>query len=78
MSFDVPTLTNVPIGTKREKMPRKTNYVPYERPVRIFWKIVAGPCNLHPINLYDLVFDDYDLKIRKIDLKTEQFIRYVK
>lgn len=77
MSFDVPTLTNIPIGTKREKMPRKLNYEPYERPVKIFWKIVAGPTNLHEINLYDIILDDYDLKIRKMDVKTEKFIKFV-
>lgn len=35
------------------------------KPKRINWKIVAGE-ELSKIQMYDLVFDDYDLKIRQI------------
>jgi len=32
-------------------------------PKQIFWKKVAGP-ELDPIQMYDIVYDEYDLKIR--------------
>jgi len=36
-----------------------------DKPKRINWVVIAGP-GLSPIQSYDLVFDDYDLKIRQI------------
>lgn len=37
-------------------------------PKRIDYHIIAGP-PVHPIQRYDLVYDDYDLKIRGINTK---------
>ena len=34
-------------------------------PRKIFWKHIAGP-KLTEIQKYDIVYDNYDLKIRKI------------
>lgn len=39
-----------------------TNYL-LNKPKKINWKVIAGP-ELSAIQQYDLVFDDYDLKIR--------------
>lgn len=39
----------------------------FNQPTRINWKIVAGG-DLHPIQMYDLVFDEYDYKIRKMEM----------
>lgn len=36
-----------------------------EKPSRINWVIVAGP-ELEPIQMYDIVFDDHDYKIRQL------------
>lgn len=38
----------------------------YRKPYRINWKIVAGP-GLNPIQLYDIVYDQEDFKIRKME-----------
>lgn len=35
--------------------------------VMIRWKIVAGG-ELHPIQMYDLIYDEYDCKIRQIEI----------
>lgn len=49
----------------------------YDVPIRIHWKIVAGPTNIHPLNLSDAILDDYDFRIRKMDPKTREFIKFV-
>lgn len=54
----------------------KSKNLPYEKPVKIYWNIVAGPGNLDPINLYDVILDDYDFRIRKMDPKTREFIKW--
>lgn len=38
------------------------------RPEKIWWKIVAGPpgYKLSILQEYDLIFDDYDRRIRKL------------
>jgi hypothetical protein len=43
------------------------NYLYGEKQV-IWWKIIAGPPNrkLSVLEDHDVVFDDYDLKIRKL------------
>lgn len=35
------------------------------KPKRINWQAIAGP-KAHPIQLYDLVYDEVDFKIRKL------------
>lgn len=38
------------------------------KPKRLNWKVIAGDeDSLDYYQTYDLIFDDYDLKIRKID-----------
>ena len=39
------------------------------RPQIIWWKIIAGPpgYKLDILQEYDLIFDDYDRRIRKLD-----------
>jgi hypothetical protein len=47
-----------------------TNFNKYDlkylnkKPKRIFWEKIAGDRYLEPTERYDVVFDDYDLKIR--------------
>lgn len=36
-----------------------------EKPVKINYRVIAGG-ELHPVQMYDLVFDDYDYKIRQL------------
>jgi len=36
-------------------------------PRTIYWKIIAGNRKLTVLEDHDLIFDNYDLKIRKID-----------
>lgn len=38
------------------------------KPYKIWWNIIAGPpgYKLDILQEYDLIFDDYDLKIRKL------------
>lgn len=38
-----------------------------EKPVRIRYRIIAGE-GLHSIQMSDLVFDEYDYKIRQIEI----------
>lgn len=33
----------------------------------IRWKHIAGPNDLHPIQSYDVVFDEIDYKIRQVE-----------
>lgn len=40
----------------------------FDKPIRINWKVVAGEDSLHPIQMYDIVFDSHDLRIRQIEL----------
>lgn len=40
------------------------------QPKTIYWRVIAGS-GLSDIQSYDLVFDDYDLKIRQIEKKFE-------
>lgn len=42
-----------------------------EIPVRINYRIVAGG-GLHPIQMYDIIFDDYDYKIRGMERKLDE------
>lgn len=46
-----------------------------KRPIRLNYTVVAGG-NLDDIQLYDLIYDDIDLKIRKLDI--EDNIKYLK
>lgn len=34
-------------------------------PKKIYWKHIVGP-ELHPIQMYDIIYDDTDWKIRKM------------
>jgi hypothetical protein len=36
-------------------------------PIKKTWKIVAGP-DLHPIQMFDLIYDQKDLRDRKMEL----------
>ena len=36
------------------------------KPKRIYWKYVAGPKHLDPIQLSELVYDEHDYRIRQI------------
>lgn len=38
-----------------------------EKPQRINWQIVAGP-EVHSIQMHDVVYDDYDFKIRQLEI----------
>lgn len=58
-------------------MTRKSEYIPYPKQIRIYWKIVAGDRYLHPLNLTDIILDDHDFKIRKMNPETHEFIKYV-
>ena len=50
------------------KIPRGLDYLK-NKPYNIWWKIYAGPpgYRLNALQDHDLIFDDYDLKIRKIE-----------
>lgn len=37
-------------------------------PRKIWWKVIAGDRNLSIIQEYDVIFDEYDYKIRKLDV----------
>jgi hypothetical protein len=45
------------------------NYL-QNKPERIWWEIVAGPpgAKLSILQEYDLIFDDIDLRIRKLEV----------
>lgn len=58
-------------------MKEKQSTERYPVPIRIYWKSVSGEHNLHKINLSDVILDDYDFKIRKMDCKTHEFIKTV-
>lgn len=51
-------------------MEKEMKYLEYlnNKPKRIDYQIIAGP-PVPPIQRYDLVFDDYDLKIRGIGIR---------
>lgn len=57
------------IGSKmynKAKLPKNLNYL-QNKPWKIWWKAVApAGAKLSQLQEYDLIFDDYDLKIRKI------------
>lgn len=38
------------------------------KPKVIRWQVIAGNRRLSPLESYDVVFDEYDLKIRKLDV----------
>ena len=43
------------------------NYI-YNTPKTIRWRVIAGG-ELSEIQSYDLVYDNYDLKIRQLEIK---------
>lgn len=48
------------------KVPQNLNYLA-RKPKRLRWKVVAGnEFGLDYYQTYDLIYDDYDLKIRKL------------
>lgn len=49
------------------RIPRGLDYLKNE-PYTIWWDIIAGPpgCKLNALQDHDLIFDDYDLQIRKL------------
>lgn len=54
----------------KAKIPLKHANLAYlqNKPKYLRWKVVAGPPDycLDYLQTYDLIFDDYDLKIRKL------------
>lgn len=58
--------------TKRVKKPYNDDWTHYWKypeegfPRMIWWKVVAGDFKLTPIMDHDIVFDNYDLKIRRL------------
>lgn len=40
----------------------------FDKPLRINWKVIAGNDDLHPIQMYDIVFDTHDLNIRQLKI----------
>jgi hypothetical protein len=36
------------------------------KPTKIWWKVIAGERKLSILEEYDLIFDDYDRRIRKL------------
>lgn len=51
------------------KIPQNLNYLA-NKPKRLKWKVIAGDgYSLDYYQSYDLIFDEYDLKIRKLDTK---------
>jgi hypothetical protein len=57
----MPNLTKMKNNYNYWKFPQK----PF--PYNIYWKVIAGNRRLDVLEDHDLVFDEYDLKIRKID-----------
>lgn len=51
------------------KNTRKTDPLAYlqNKPIRVYWKVVAGG-ELTYLQQSDLIFDEYDLKIRQLPL----------
>jgi len=47
-------------------MPKPTLDYLNKVPIKISWKVVAGG-ELHPIQMYDIVFDEYDFRIRQME-----------
>ena len=53
-----------------KKPPKDTNYWKYPKegfPKTIYYKIIAGNRRLSILEETDIIFDEYDLKIRKIE-----------
>jgi hypothetical protein len=50
---------------KKHKVLTNLDYL-YNKPKIIYWEVVAGP-SLHPLQMYDVIYDSHDLKIRKLD-----------
>lgn len=54
---------------------RNRNNLDYlnNNPEYVHYKVSVGPGeNLHPVNLRDIVFDDYDYKIRRLEKPTDK------
>jgi hypothetical protein len=49
---------------RKTKIPASLEYL-QNKPKYINWKVIAGP-KLHFLQMYDVIFDDIDLKIRKL------------
>ena len=50
-----------------------TRYVEM-KPRRINWKVIAGNDDLSEIQRHDVVFDNYDLKIRQLPGAIEDYV----
>lgn len=52
---------------RKSRFKGSNNYL-LNKPKTIWWKVVAGPpeYKLDILQEYDLIFDEYDLKIRKL------------
>ncbi len=49
-----------------EKTHKQLDYL-HNKPKRINWKVIAGMRKLSHYEAYDLIYDEYDLRIRKMD-----------
>lgn len=70
-SLNLKTGTQVACSIEKRNWMRTSARVPQgldylkNKPKRINWVIFAGE-ELHPLQMYDLVFDEVDMKIRKL------------
>lgn len=51
---------------RKKKVTNELDYL-QRKPIKLIYKIVAGTEDIRAIQLYDLIFDEYDLRIRKLD-----------
>ena len=58
------------------KYPEYLKYVEPPYPFRIFLKVIAGPTP-PPLSLTDVIYDEQDLKIRKMKLDNNQIPYFV-
>lgn len=50
---------------RKHKISPDLDYL-HRRPIKVKYVVIAGE-ELHPVQMYDLVFDETDLKIRQLD-----------
>lgn len=59
----------------RKKSTKSYDYWKYPEkgyPHKIWWNVVAGPRELSILQEYDLMLDDYDYKIRRLDVPKDE------
>lgn len=65
-AFKCTEATDVASGTKYRRKGFRMRNETFEKPRRINWVVVAGEGYIHPIQMYDLVFDEHDMRIRQL------------